>query len=162
MTDVSLRHAWRLADAKIMQDAKEFWRTQDVMGPEDMERRANQLVTVAYSLEKIIGVLTAKPIDLDILRARFMMFRVLIAPEWRRRMIAYQLTASARDLLEQWSLDNPQENIVGMVAAIQADEFKERRHSPTVPEYGLNFNLVGYTEAGEQIRVIWFQHAFVE
>ena len=162
MPGVLLSPAWRLGDEKIVQDAKEFWRAQDVMGPEDMERRASQLVTVAYAGEKIIGVLTARLMDLDILRARFAMFRALVAPEWRRRTVAYQLTASARDLLEQWSLDNPQEKIVGMVAAIQADEFKERRHSPTVPEFGLNFNLIGYTEAGEQIRVIWFKHAVVE
>jgi hypothetical protein len=49
-----------------------------------------------------------------------------------------------------------------MVAAIQAEEFKECRHSPTVPKYGLSFNPIEYIKVGKQICVIWFKHAFVE
>ena len=40
--------AWRRADPKIEQDAREFWRAMRLIAPPEIERRIPELVAAAY------------------------------------------------------------------------------------------------------------------
>ena len=47
-------------------------------------------------------------------------------------------------------------------AVIQAAEYRDKQREPIWPEYGLELNLAGWTDRGEQLRVAWFRHAKLE
>lgn len=154
--------AWRRADPKIEQDAREFWRAMRLIAPPEIERRIPELVAAAYVDERLVAVSTAEFNMLPQLRARFAMYRCLVSPEYRRHHLSYRISGYSREVLEEWSLANPHEKIVGMAAIIQAREYKQKQREPMWPEYGLNLNLIGYNNVGSQVRVAWFKHGLVE
>jgi len=62
----------------------------------------------------------------------------------------------ARDILERWSIANPDEKLAGMGAVIESKELAGREKQPFWPN--TRFGVVGYTADGRQIRVSWFEH----
>jgi len=160
--EFDFRPAWRKADPQIENDAREFWRAMRLIAPPEIERRIPELVAAAYENGRLVAVSTAEFSMLPQLRARFAMYRCLVSPEYRRHHLSYRISGYSREVLEQWSLQNPHEKVVGMAAIIQAREYKFKQREPLWPEYGLNLNLVGYNNVGSQIRVAWFKHGLVE
>ena len=158
---ITLRPAWGLSDPKIAEDAKAFWRRLGMLGPAEVERRVSELCAAAYFGDTMMGIATAYLERLEMLRARFAFFRCLVPPSEQQNETARQLAVLSRDLLEHWSRDNPQEQVLGMAAVIPANAYREKRGEPAWAEGGLNLNLVGYTSAGDQVRVSWFAHARV-
>ncbi len=138
------RTAWRRADPQIESDAREFWRAMRLIAPPEIERRIPELVAAAYVDGRLVAVSTAEFNMLPQLRARFAMYRCLVAPEYRRHHLSYRISGFSREVLEQWSLANPHEKIMGMAAIIQAREYKFKQREAMWPEYGLNLNLIGY------------------
>jgi hypothetical protein len=160
--DFDFRIAWRRADSAIEQDVREFWRAMRLIAPPEIERRIPELVAAAYVDNRLVAVSTAEFSMMPQLRARFAMYRCLVSPEYRRHHLSYRISGFSREVLENWSKENPHEKIAGMAAIIQAREYKLKQREPMWPEYGLNLNLVGYNNVGSQIRVAWFNHALVE
>ncbi|HTO39933.1 MAG TPA: hypothetical protein VL026_03080 [Rhizomicrobium sp.] len=156
------RPAWHRADPKIEADVRAFWQQLRLIPPAEIERRIPELIATAYVDGKLVAVSTADFNVLPQLRARFAMYRCLVSPEYRRHHLSYRISAYSREVLEQWSLENPGEKVVGMAAIIQAREYKHKQQEAMWPEYGLNLNLIGYNNVGSQIRVAWFKHAHVE
>jgi hypothetical protein len=157
LPDITFRLAWRLDDSIIAQDAAEFWRRLNVLGPQEITRRTSELCTVAYSGEHIVGVATAYLNQFESLKARFAFFRCLVGNQPRREHMVSRLAQLSLEQLESWAMNNKSEQIMGMAEVIPAGELKERQHEPVWPE--LNLNLVGYMPSGEQIRVSWFSQA---
>ena len=157
----SLRPAWKLSDANIARDAKALWQRLTTLGPAEAERRVSELCAAAYSGNDLTGVATAYLERLEILRGRFAFFRCLIVPGEGRVELARSLAILSRDLLERWSRENPDEEVLGMGAVIPPNAYGERQGEPVWAEGGLNLNLVGYSRGGEQMRVSWFRHARV-
>ncbi len=160
--EFDFRPAWRRADPKIENDAREFWRAMRLIGPAQIEQRIPELIAAAYVDGRLVAVSTAEFNMLPQLRARFAMYRCLVSPEYRRHHLSYRISAYSREVLEEWSLANPAEKVVGMAAIIQAREYKQKQREAMWPEYGLNLNLIGYNNVGSQVRVAWFKHAHVE
>ncbi|HVZ70600.1 MAG TPA: hypothetical protein VG891_14145 [Rhizomicrobium sp.] len=160
--EFDFRIAWRKADPRIENDAREFWRGMRLIAPPEIERRIPELIAAAYVDGRLVAVSTAELSMLPQLRARFAMYRCLVSPEYRRHHLSYRISGFSREVLENWSKENPHEKIVGMAAIIQAREYKIKQREPMWPEYGLNLNLVGYNNVGSQVRVAWFKHALVE
>lgn len=160
--EFDFRPAWRRADAQIENDAREFWRAMRLIGPAQIEHRIPELIAAAYVEGRLVAVSTAEFNMLPQLRARFAMYRCLVSPEYRRHHLSYRISAYSREVLEEWSLANPGEKVVGMAAIIQAREYKQKQREAMWPEYGLNLNLIGYNNVGSQVRVAWFKHAHVE
>lgn len=160
--EFDFRPAWRKADPAIEADVRAFWNAMRLIPPPEIERRIPELIAVAYVEGKLVAVSTAEFSILPQLRARFAMYRCLVSPEYRRHHLSYRISAYSREVLEQWSLENPGEKVVGMAAIIQAREYKQKQQEAMWPEYGLNLNLIGYNNVGSQVRVAWFKHARVE
>jgi len=158
---IAFRPAWKLSDPMIAEDAKAFWRRLSGLGPDEIERRVTQLCAAAYSEETMIGVATAYLERLEMLRGRFAFFRCLVPPGEHQSAIAQQFAMLSRDLLELWSREQPDEHILGMATAVPVNAYPDRRAEPVWTEGGLNLNLVGYLNSGEQLRVSWFAHARV-
>jgi len=158
---IALRPAWKLSNPKIAEDAKAFWKRLGVLSTAEAERRISELCAAAYSGETLIGLATAYLESSETLRSRVAHFRCLVAPSEGRNETVRALAVLSRDLLEQWSRDNPQEEVMAMAATIPTNAYPDIRGEPVWAEGGLNLNLVGYSRAGEQLRVSWFGHARV-
>ena len=72
--------------------------------------------------------------------------------------IATELVMRCKDVLAQWSLDNPQESLLDFGTVVESQHL--RRINPNWERSGLM--LVGYKLNGSQIRLAWFQHARVK
>jgi hypothetical protein len=158
LPQIETRAAWRRNDPELERDVVGFWRRLGILPPDVVpEARAKELCSLTYVDGEVAAVSTATLEVLPHLRARFAMVRIAVAPEHRRRHFAVSLIVAAKGLLEQWSLENPQENVKGVAAFIQAANIEELKRLPVWPRSGLS--LVGYTTDGQQIRVAWFEHA---
>lgn len=161
MPEVLFLPAWRRADAQIERDARELWRSQE-MAPATIEQQIGELAAAAYIGERLVAVSTAAVTYFPPMKNNFLLYRCLVAPEQRRQDLAWRISAWSRDLLEQWSLNNPGEKIIGLMMALETDKFAEQQRDPQRTEAGLTLNFVGYTRTGDQIRVAWFKHAILE
>lgn len=161
MRDVVFKDAWLRDDPQLEADAKAFWTTFGLAEAE-RERRAKELIALAYIDGKLAGVSSAKLMVMPVLRARIAYYRCAIVPEFRRKDLSYRLSGHARRLLEDWSKEHPEEKLAGLAAVIQAAEYQGKQLEPTWPEHGLHLNLACYLQTGEQLRVAWFDHGRLE
>lgn len=149
------RPAWRLGDAAIERDAIDFWtRTGILPAGVTPQQRARELVAVAYREGRMVGVLTAKVGRLDQVRARLAFIRAAVGPEHRRGHISLVLYLYARDLLERWSAEHPEERLAGLGAFVEGRELAERARRGNGPT---RLGLIGFMPDGRQIRVCWFR-----
>lgn len=156
--DVDIRPAWRREDAELERDVVALWRRLGIL-PSGVspEARAKQLCCLSYVDGQAAAVSTATIEMLPFLKSRFAMVRVAVDPAHRRKHLAQQILKSSLQLLEQWSLENPQEKVKGAGAFIQAANLDELNRLPVWPTSRLS--LAGYTVDGEQVRIRWFEHA---
>ena len=153
--EFEFRPAWLRRDAAIEADAIHFWQRLGILPPGVApEDRARELVAAAYKDGRLVAVATAALARLEFLRARFAMLRAAVDPEHRRGRAAFGLALHCRALLESWSQAHPEERVAGIGAIIEAPELVARQKEPYWPTTQLG--LVGYTAAGRQIRVSWF------
>jgi len=164
MSDIEFRAAWRRQDPDLVGDARKFWRTLDVLSPEQIEERAGQLCAVACRGSEIIAASTVHLIDWPRLRARFAYYRTIVSPDVRHKNLASRLCVYSRDLLGHWARENPEERLKGLFIVLEAEEFRHHKHVhlPVGRQLDLDLILVGYTPSGHQIRVVWLKDATVE
>jgi GNAT superfamily N-acetyltransferase len=157
---VEWRPAWRLRDAAIEADAKALWRRLALL-PDgiDPDLRADELVCAAYVDGDLVAAATAFVREIEFLRARFAMLRVSVAPDYRRHAVSRRMSGLAREVLEKWSFDHPEAEVMGMATVVQNADIAAKPRGAIWRSSGLV--LVGYTDAGEQVRVAWFDHARV-
>jgi len=160
LSEIELRTVWRQDDAAIKADVKALWRRLSILpGGVDAETRADEIVCAAYCDGVLAGVSTAFIRELEFLRQRFAMLRGVVAPEFRRQHLGGRLLVQSRDVLERWSREQPGERVMGVAAVVQSPNLLSKPRKAVSPLGG--FVLVGYTQQGEQIRVAWFDHAYV-
>lgn len=155
---IDLRPAWRRGDPDIERDAIAFWNRLGIL-PKGVrpEQRAAELAAVAYLDDRLVGVATAAIARIDALRGNFAMLRAAVDTGHRRDRISTDLAVLAREVIERWSRDHPEERLLGLGALVESPDLQERARQPYWPQTRLG--LVGYTPDGRQIRVSWFAHA---
>lgn len=160
MAEVDYRGVWQAADTRTRVDAMNFWTEYDLLNKAaDPAARAAQLCVIAYEDGAVVGVATAQIRPLELLKGRFAMFRCAVAPGRRRRGVATALAVRSRGVLEAWALANPEREVLGMACVVLGPELQAKQAQALWPLSGLG--LVGYTEAGAQVRVAWFSHTMV-
>ena len=155
-TDVEVRPAWRLGDARIAADAVAFWkRLGNLPTSVTPEERARELVLAAYKGDRIVGVVTADLGMLEQVRARVAMLRGAVDPDLRRSHVAFAMMFGAQRILEAWAAANPHERVAGIGGIIESRQLKAAQN---LPYWGpFRFGLIGFTPDGRQIRVAWFE-----
>lgn len=161
MSDPVFKTAWRRDDPQLEADAKEFWGRLNLVPPEGRDKRAKELVVVTYVDGQVVAVATAEYAMLPSLRARFAFCRTAVDPAHRQQSLSGRTFGHLRTVLETWSAEHPEEEVMGMAAIIQAAEYAEKQRDPLWPDYALFLSVVGYTARDDQIRVAWFRHARV-
>jgi hypothetical protein len=150
------RPAWRLNDPEIERDAVHFWNRLAILPPGVApERRAKELMGVAYKDEQIVGVQTAELGILQQVRARLAMIRNAVDPAVRRSHVSRALSVYTRDLMQRWSSEHPEERLAGLGALIESEELAGYGKKPWWPP--AKFMLAGFTPDGRQIRISWFE-----
>lgn len=159
--EIDYRVAWLARDEQIHGDAVAFWREHGLLPPKaDPALRAAQLCVVAYEAERLVAVSTIQVRPLAMMKGeRFAMFRCAATPGARRAGLATQLAARCRKVTEAWSATVPERRILGMACVVQGAELAAKQEHPIWPISGMN--LVGYNNAGQQVRIAWFAHATV-
>jgi hypothetical protein len=158
MAAIDYLTAWRRADADLIADAKAFWKGLGLTA-EAAERRAPQLCAVARADRKVIGVTTVTLMDHTPLKSRLAFLRCAVAPEFRKHYLATFLTRNTLTIMEGWSLENPQEKLQGLGFIIEANELGSKAVYPQWADWNTHYNLIGFTDRGDQIRLAWFRHA---
>jgi hypothetical protein len=159
MAEIVFKPAWRKDDPELERDAIAFWRRMKILPPNVRpEDRAKELCAVIYKDGEAVGVSTITLDYMKQFRGRLAMWRISIAPFFRRRDLATELGIFTRDVMEQWSLENPAEGVMGVGAVIQARQLIQQRPSVYWPG-GMMF--MGYMPSGHPLRVCWFKHAVV-
>jgi len=158
MSAITFRPAWRKADPELERDAISFWSKREKLLPRGVnpEARAKQLCALAYRDGEVAGVATATLELVPRLRCRMAVYRCAVAIGMRRKPLSWTITDYSREVLEQWSLENPDEKVMGLLAVMQAREFVERYPQIVAPA---NMAFVGFTQNGYPVRVAWFKHA---
>ena len=162
MLNIQLVNAWMKDDWKIEADAKAFWEKLGLISAEERERRVKELCGAAYLDGVLVAVSTVTVSVVPQVRAKLGMYRCAVDPEYRRQDLAERISGYTRQVLEMWSVENPQEKMLGYGAIIQAPELMRKGLEPIWHDWGTDLVLAGYTQRGEQIRVGWFRHARLE
>lgn len=150
-----VRIAWRRDDPRLEADAIEMWSRLGILAEGVRpEERARQLVSAAYCGDRLAAVATAVVEQVNFLRARFLVLRSMTVPEFRRSRAQIALGIPSITTLKDWAKANPQEKVAGMIAFVEPGAWGEAARMPVGPFFG--WTLVGYSENGHQVRVIWF------
>jgi len=151
-----LHPAWRRDDRQIELDAIAFWTRLNLLPPDvDPEQRARELAAIAYKDGRIAGVTTIALTRVEQVRARLGMLRGAVDPEFRRSHVGMALFFFTRALIEQWSMEHPQERVAGLGAVLQSPDLAAWEKQPFWPIS--RFGLIGFAPDGHQIRVSWFE-----
>jgi len=159
-SDVELRPMWRTKDEAVERDVLAFWQANNLVpaGASGAER-LSELLAVGYDGPHLCAVSTAYLTHVDFVNCRLAMFRCAVSPDKRRSRISSVLTAYSRELLEKWSAEHPEEEVLGMGSVTQAREFEGRPARMFLRSTHLGF--VGWTSQGHPMRIAWFEHAKV-
>jgi hypothetical protein len=159
MADFEIRPVWRLHDADVERQAIAFWNQYQLMpAGVDPHLRVRELAAVAYDGDELVGVATVEIRMLQPLRRKFAAFRCAVAPDHRGEQIAVHLTRYCKPLMEKWSAEHPEEEVMGFATVLEAYK-AARTREPYWPATGLT--LIRYTPEGYQLRIVWFEHARV-
>jgi hypothetical protein len=160
MSAITFRAAWQKADPDLERDAKEYWRGGRRKLPQHVapDDRVGELCAVAYREDRPVGVSTARIETVGQFRCRMAMYRCAVTIGLRHTPLSWRITEYSQDLLERWSLENPDEKVMGVLAVIQSRELVLRYPQVFAPA---NMVFAGFSAAGLPIRVAWFKHAAI-
>ena len=131
MSDTVFKPAWRKNNPALEADAIAFWRKSKFL-PKGVaaEERAKELCGLVYRDGEVIAVSTITIQKMPRFRCRIAMYRCAASPSFRRSPYSLQVTNKSRALMEQWSLEHPEEGVMGLAAAIESKLLE--RHMPSV------------------------------
>ncbi len=162
MTVIEIKTAWKKNDPDIARDVQALWDELKLVPRAEREARLKEVVAVVYDGEKALGVSTSRPIDYRSLRASFFYYRAAISSETPYGEIAIRLLSASKDILGAWAREHPDEEIKGILMEFDRETFAPLFCEPVVRRMDFELSLVGHTDVGHQIRVLWFDDARLE
>lgn len=160
MLDIEFRAGWRRNDAEMETDAKAFWQNRKRVLPRniDPDKRAHELCAIAYRDGEAVGVSTAVIQYIEQFRSNMAVYRCAVATEFGHQPLSWRITNYSRVVLERWSLENPAEKVMGLMAIMQSKTLVTRY--PDV--FGVvDMTFTGFAPSGFPVRVAWFTHATI-
>ncbi|MCF6226899.1 MAG: hypothetical protein L3J22_11455 [Xanthomonadales bacterium] len=160
-SEIKYINVWQNCPEKWQTATKDFWRILNILPDEAaFITRLEQLCTLAIDGDELIAVSTAFKVHYQPLRCDLYFFRCLVLPDYRRQSIARHLAVNCRDNLQHWVSDNPKKAAAGMATVVESPNLTDLSHQAVWPASGLN--LVGYTQQGQQVRVVWFKDVLLD
>jgi hypothetical protein len=160
MSEIEFRNAWKQNDQRQRDDALAIWKEHNVLPVDEKPgRRLAELCSVAYLEDEAIGVATAAIQDYKRLRSNIAFARCFVTPGNRQQDAARGLMIACKEYIQAWAKENPDEDVRGMAVVSQSPDLAPINRIPVWPNTKLA--LIGFNEAGHQIRVTWFDHVFL-
>mmetsp|Transcript_1544 Transcript_1544/g.3292 ORF Transcript_1544/g.3292 Transcript_1544/m.3292 type:complete len:164 (+) Transcript_1544:114-605(+) len=158
--ELEYKNVWKIDDASVRKDALELWRSLKALPAGQEEDRLNSLCVVAHDGDELAAVSTIGITYDTAVYAKVAWFRCLVKDKYRQRGIATELAARCKVALEDWAKTHPYEKVMGFGTVVESPHLTSTSKRPIWPRTGMV--LVGHTQAGQQIRLVWFEHALLE
>ena len=160
---LSYKTVWKTDNPKIRADALNLWKNSLGNGlqipPGQEQDRLNSLCVVAYDGSEMAAVSTVGINYFNNVQAKIAWFRCCVGANYREQGIATELAAKCKVAMEKWSKNHPAERVMGYGTIVESPHLNTISKRPIWPKTGMI--LVGHTQAGQQIRLVWFEHAFL-
>lgn len=161
MALVSFRSGWRRKDAVLESDARAFIsRLGSLPQQQNIDMRVEELCAAAYDGNEMIALSTAVIQEVDVVKCRLAMSRCAVDSRHAQRGIKSQTLVYARKILEVWSLENPEEQLMGLGLLTPSKGFSEREEWRAMMRPAM-LGLAGFTDKDEALRIAWFEHATI-
>ncbi len=159
---IIFRSGWQANDPKIIEDVTRLWLRGGVK-PAIIDIRIGEICIVAYSGDEVIAVATAYPHYDSHMRNKFFGYRCMTIPRFRQHNLAWRITAETVKVLQEWAAKHAaDQRIMGLMTVFETDKYLSGARWPLREKFGITLHFVGYTPAGEQIRVAWFDGAMLD
>jgi hypothetical protein len=137
---------------------KRFW-DQAGLPTVLIEGREHEICAAAYDGDELVAVSTAALFYDPSMRNKLFGYRCMVAPQVRQQNVAWKISAFSLKILQNWSAQHPEEHVLGLMICVETDKFETGLRKPVREKLGFTMHFVGYTAAGQQLRVVWFDHA---
>ena len=156
---VEFQNVWMEKTDALIQEVAEVWNQYSAL-PEGEQYfdRAKQVVYVARQNGRIIAISTAFPTHIPRLENHLFAFRCFLVPDGRIPGLMTKITALTLEYLETIK-DNYDPGMIGVITEVQNDRLQEHRREAVYPGTGMVF--IGYSKAGNQLRVKYFKGATI-
>lgn len=151
---------WMKNDPQVRQDALKLWKSLNALPPGTESDRLNSLCVVAYDGDELVAVSTIGIKYIPSVRAKIGWFRCLVRPEVRKKGVATELCVRCKNVMEEWSKNNLLEKVLGYGVVVESRNLATLSRKPIWPRTELA--LMGHTSNGQQMRLVWFDHAYFE
>ncbi|MEQ8245916.1 hypothetical protein [Fulvivirga sp.] len=154
---LQIQNVWKNEEAQS--SSIKFWQRLFSSAGFDVNERAKEVVCQIKLDQEIIGLSTAKEIEVPNLNNnKFFSFRMLIDPEYRIPGLSDKLIAESFKFLEGLYVSG-KSNCVGIITLIENPQLIKTRKELVYPTSKLV--LAGYTKKGKQIRLRYFKGAMI-
>jgi hypothetical protein len=132
-TTFDTRNVWKNVDSIARASVIAFWDSlSDVKMPKSIqEARIDAVCVIVYKNATSDEVIAVSTIGIEMYNALWVnvgRFRCVVSESYRRRLIATGLVVRCKEVLAQWSLDNPQEELLAFGTVVESQHL--RRKSP--------------------------------
>ncbi len=152
--DFIFKNVWLKNDEQAERDAIAAWTAANIL-PRGVDPavRAKELLVLAYAGGALAAITTATIEHMPMLRAKFAVFRLFVAPAQRRQGLAGPMTHESFQAMRDYALAHPAERIGGLAAYVTTHEHLRTPYTPSE-----RLMLIGYSENNNPIIAKWFDH----
>ena len=157
---LTYKTVWQIPNETVKKDTLELWRRYNALPEGQEEDRLKLVCVVAYNNkdhDQLVGVSTILIEYCHTVQAKIALFRCLVHEEYRRSGVATELAVRCKGVMAAWSTTHPAANLAGFGTIVESPHLTRLTTRPIWPRTGMI--LVGHTQRGLQIRLVWFEHA---
>jgi len=160
---LTYKTVWKTDNPQVRFDAQHLWETSLGDGlqipPGQLQDRLKSLCVVVYNGSEMAAVSTVGIGYFNNVQAKVAWFRCCVGEKYREQGIATELAAKCKVVMEEWSKNHPADRVLGFGTIVESPHLTSISKRPIWPKTGMI--LVGHTQNGQQIRFVWFKHAFL-
>jgi hypothetical protein len=144
------RNVWLVRDARVSRDARE-------LGPRIAERLplsfwGKNLSVVSYKNDKLVAMAQCEIRYAERVHVNMAYVRTFVAPDFPKRDLDVPLVVKSHEIMRQYALDNPDQNIGGTIIVVIHDQALDRLMKK------MFLTLAGYTPREQPLLIRWFDH----
>jgi hypothetical protein len=153
---------WQNVDEALGIEIVNFWKQYGALPSTEFAlKRLPEVAMLVYDeQEQIVAISSVQPRHIPQLDHRFYTFRCFVAPDCRRFLLAARLICEVYDAFNKRFENGANPDVIGMVAEVENPALNREHNHAVWPHSG--FVFVGYNQAGQHVRVRFFDGAHVK
>jgi len=153
---------WNKVTPVLEAELSQFWLdTKALLQEKRAAARAKQVVCIARSEQgDIVGLGSAYPCIVPLLRQPMYYYRTYVAPDYRGKGLMIPLLNASKEALQEYNLAAlPKLKCLGVIVETENKQLEAAFHTAYWPRTG--FTFMGYSKHGLPLRVWYFKGARV-